>query len=829
MKKALDGRDWYLKDYFGRDWEWRNDHKNQRTTGWMTAQVPGVVQEDLLEHGEIENPYYEMNSLKCEWASHRNWVYKKFFRAEEAWKGKKIRLHYEGIDYAAEFYLNGKYLGSHEGMFMPVEFDVTEHILFDEENIVSVVIDEAPREQPQVGYSSRVTTTKARVNYWWDFATRLVPLGIWDEVYLLVTEHTHIADVKTSTDIADDYLKADTGHKIAVCSPEEQNVTVKVRLSDEHAVIQESVQEYRLRPGHNLVEVGFTVNQPQLWWPNGYGSQPLYTLEVMLLKGNEVLDRNTSNFGIRKIERETNDGFDDAPSYVIKVNGERIFIKGWNWVPIDLMYGRKKEERYKQLLTLARDAHVNLLRVWGGGLIEKKIFYDICDRYGILVWQEFNQSSSGIENKPNEDPVYIARLEEYAKEVVLKRSQHASLAIWCGGNELQSDDNIPLDENNIVLKTLGEVVKMYGNGQLYFPTSAYGEVFGLTMESAKNKKGKLYDIHSPWEYQGPTKQYELFNENTCAFHSEFGVQGTPSVHTLNKILSEKNIWPPSKQNKVWMHHGPWWFNYDQMVEIFGGFQDIWEYSCLSQYIQAEALRYSVESNRRRKYQCGGVIPWQFNEPWPNAHCTNSVDYYLRPKMAYYYIKKAYEPLHVSLKYPAQLFEKEVSCEVWVNSSLRQKEMRRITVAVYNAKGQQIRDYEYHVEIYPNASLKVADISFEPEQQEKVVYIRASIGGIQGYNEYLRIRGKDLSPLREMESTKLEMELLDGKVTIQNTGTNIAFFVNLDTENEAARFENNFVTLLPGESTAIRYEKVKEPCIIEVSGLNVERKGLQSNS
>jgi len=339
-------------------------------------------------------------------------------------------------------------------------------------------------------------------------------------------------------------------------------------------------------------EIVLEVESPELWWPNGMGEQRLY-----------------SGFGFRTVEL--------TDDYELVVNGLRTEIRGWNWVPIDVLYGVPRPEKLARLLELARDANVNLLRVWGGGLIESEEFYAHCDRLGLLVWQEFAQSSSGLESVPSDDPEFVATLAADAREIVPRLAHHPSLAIWCGGNELDADDSHP------ALAALRDVVHELDPGRAWLPTSPIGDK----------------DVHGPWEHQGLRAHYEHYDTRTSRLHSEFCVEGMTNREALEALIAPEHRWPADRTNPVYVHLGAWWINEPLVQETFGGrIEDVDTMRRASQWLQYEGLRYAVEATRRRG---AGTIPWQFNEPFPNAWCTSAVDWHGVPKPAYQGVARAY--------------------------------------------------------------------------------------------------------------------------------------------------------------------------------------------
>lgn len=331
------------------------------------------------------------------------------------------------------------------------------------------------------------------------------------------------------------------------------------------------------------------IDDPELWWPNGMGEPRLY-------RAGEI------DVGFRTVEL--------TEDYELVVNSVRTEIRGWNWVPIDVCYGVPRPEKLVRLLELAHRANVNLLRVWGGGVIESPEFYAHCDRLGILVWQEFAQSSSGLESIPSDDPAFIATLVADAREIVPRRAHHPSLAIWCGGNELDADDTHP------TLAALRDTVD-----RAWLPTSPLGEK----------------DVHGPWEHQGLRGHNEHYDTRTSRLHSEFGVEGM--TNSLEGLIAAEHRWPADRSNPAYEHLGAWWNNAPLVQESFGGrIEDVDTMRRASQWLQYEGLRYAVEATRRRG---AGTIPWQFNESFPNAWCTSAVDWRADPKPAYHGVARSY--------------------------------------------------------------------------------------------------------------------------------------------------------------------------------------------
>jgi beta-mannosidase len=698
---SLNGNDWMLKDFVGEDWVWRNSEKPETkdVRWWRRGTVPGSVHHDLLQLNEIPDPYWERNSLLVEWVPERTWIYKKPFTVGVEHRGKRVQLCFKGIDYEAHVFLNGNRIGSHSGMYTPAVFDISDEVRCGEENLLSVVIERAPDEQPQVSKTRYVKTHKSRMTYWWDFCPRMIHIGIWDEVYLNITGPARIEDVFVRPQLTDDCSQAFVSVTTRVHADKNMIAAVDITLLHEEKEVERHRSVHALAKGETGMNACLVIDGPQLWWPNGMGQATLYRVKVTvneLIQGErqEAADETVSSFGIRTIELLANETEDrSARPYTIAINGRKVYIKGWNWVPIDAMYGVEQPEKLERLLTLAKRANVNMLRVWGGGLIEKDAFYDLCDRYGIMVWQEFIQSSSGIENKPSEDPSFIDMMVKEAEQIIPRKRNHPSLAVWCGGNELQSGGEKPLDDSEPVLGDLADEVRRLDPDRHWLPTSPSGRLFSNSLHNIKTDPFGLHDVHGPWEHQGLTAQYTLYNSGTSLLHSEFGVEGLTNAKTLDRTIAKENQWPAGKDNPVYFHRGSWWNNEALLQDVFGGIDDIETLIRASQFMQAEGLRYAVESNLRRQYQNSGTLPWQFNEPFPNAFCTSAIDYYAQPKAVYYAMSRAYSPVHISARFDTQAWggRERFEADIWAVNATEDTYETKVMMRIIDASGNIVAE------------------------------------------------------------------------------------------------------------------------------------------
>ncbi len=812
----LDGNDWMFKEFVGLDWVWRNSEKpnTKDVRWWYKATVPGSVLHDLWQAGKVPDPHYELNSKLVEWVPERTWVYKKSFSVPEKLSGKKITLCFEGIDYSASIFLNGKPLGKQEGEFIPWEVDVTDMLLYHEDNLLSVVIDPAPFEQPQVGKTSLVRTHKTRMNYWWDFCPRMIHQGIWDSVYLKITGQAVLQEVYLSAKLNTDYTNAALTAEVEAEAEDGCEIVMKVQ--------EQTVTGKIHRRKAKLI---LAMDHPKLWQPNGYGEPYQYHVTFVLKdRAGEPSDKKELKYGIREITFEKNERCNpNATPFVLKVNGRKIYINGYNWVPIDAMYGVERPEKLNRLIKLAKNAHTIMFRVWGGGLIEKDAFYEACAENGILIWQEFIQSSSGIDNKPPEDPSFIHRLAAQAEIIVKRKRNHTALAIWCGGNELSDWEGNPVDNSDLLIRKLKEVVERLDPQRRWLPSSPSGGVFNNSVKNIMEQPDMLWDVHGPWEHQGLQKHCELYNMGTSLLHSEFGVEGMTNKNTLEKTIAKEHLLPASKENEIYFHRGAWWTNEPLVQEMFGGLDAIDQIRTASQYMQYEGLKYAIESNRRRAFQNSGSFPWQFNEPYPNAYCTSSLDYYANPKPVYYGVLSCYSPVHVSASFasPSVAEKQRFTSEVFLTTSLLTDEINKIgdlslQCEIAGMDGKIIFFERQTCALPENSTKSVITINQDLKDIKSELFLlrlklynsNDDTNECVAENEYLFTKGKDLGSVFHMDAPVLNIWQQSNGVKIYNQGNNAALFLFLTDNGSLPQkdflyFDNNYFCLLPGEERNIQ--------------------------
>ncbi|WP_053203769.1 glycosyl hydrolase 2 galactose-binding domain-containing protein [Jiangella muralis] len=658
------GGSWSVREALGDTWQWFVDQpvtaRNNAgavagaaalAPGWLPARVPGAVIGDLVRAGELPSPYAGRNSRAAEWVSTRSWVYRRTFEVAPLPDGSRAALCFDGVDPGGAVYVDGTLVGRVGGLYWAARFDVTALVADGGSHRLAVVVDPAPVTEPQVGRTERVRVHAPRMGYGWDFCPRLVHQGIWRGVRLEIGVG-QLEDVSVRPAVSP-HLAAATVEVSGRVSGAVADAVMEVRLDGE------VVAAGPLSVGADGSLTGsVVVPEPALWWPQGLGDQPLY--EVVVRAGDAVRRVVT---GFRHAVLAPNAGASlGALPYTAVVNGRRVELTGWNWAPADALYGEITDAKVEHLVELARRTGARLLRVWGGGLIETPSFYAACDRAGLFVWQEFSQSSSGMQSAPADDPAFVEHLRAEAAAVVPGRTQHPSLLLWGGGNELEDDVGLLSDDRSPALAALRDEVARLDPGRSWLPTSPTGPRFHF--------RDGGHDVHGPWEHQGLTAHYTLYNGGSALAHTEFGVEGMANRRLWTALVPPDDRWPVGRGNPVYRHLGDWWNNATLVQECFGGrLGTPGAFRRASQFLQASGLAYAVEADRRRWPRSSIVLPWQLAESYPNAWCTAVVDHAGEPKPAYHAVARAYRAERVTARLARLAFGREpVAVEAWLWSS-----------------------------------------------------------------------------------------------------------------------------------------------------------------
>ena len=626
----------------------------------LSATVPGNVELDLLAAGMIEDPSIGNNIYKLRPYEFCQWMYSRHFTAPAITEGQRLILDFEGIDCIADIWLNGEKIGSAEDAMIAHQFDVTGKAKTGD-NLLQVVLRSAVLEAQKqlVGtysfrhYTESVWIRKPRHCYGWDIMPRLVSAGLWRDVSLLVQDPVSISDVEwvtVDTDPASGNVSAFVDVQVKYPASKIDKVKLQIKLEKDGKTVYEME---RILPTFAW-RTEFKIEKAELWWPKGYGKPALYDGTVNIIdEDGTVLATDTRKVGFRTVKLVRSEMIKDGKGeFSFFVNGERIFVRGTNWVPLDGFHSRDAKW-VDSTLDMVVDLNCNMIRCWGGNVYEDTPFFDRCDREGIMVWQDF--SMAGV-IYPQDDE-FVSKLRKEIKQVVIKFRGHPSLTIWSGNNEndnslLWTLPTFNIDPNKDVIsrKMIPEVLYEFDPTRPYLPSSPY-----FSEEAFQNgcQRSDLPQDHL-W---GPRGYYKdtFYKDAQAIFVSEIGYHGSPNKESIEKMFTKDCRYPWTKDgdwNEEWMTKSvrplPFFVEFEgrndlmtKQINLLFGFRPktLEDFIGASQSTQAEAMKYFVEKFRGERFRRTGIIWWNVRDGWPIVSDA-IVDYYNSKKLAYSYLWNA---------------------------------------------------------------------------------------------------------------------------------------------------------------------------------------------
>lgn len=607
----------------------------------MPAEVPGTVHTDLMNAGVIPDPFYDNNALGLGWVEQHDWEYRSSFElGDSALLYNAAELVLEGVDTYAKIWLNDVLLLSADNMFRSWRIDITPYLKSGNNTLRAVF--ESPVQKHRgvadsLGYrfpcdsdSSHTApfVRKAAYHFGWDWAPRMVTSGFWKPVQIEFRNDARIARCDLSQ------LKVD--EKRASLSA---FVTVERYNNQDYTLEVGGVEQPILG---DTATVFFELNNPQLWWPNGSGNPHLYPVEIRLLKNGVVVDSIHRKVGLRTVEL-VNKPDSIGTSFYFKINGEPTFMKGANWIPADVFLPRITPKKYRELLFAAKEANMNMLRVWGGGIYESDLFYDLCDSLGILVWQDFMFAGTTYPG----DAAFLENVAAEAREQVQRLRQHACLALWCGNNEIEvawnnwgwqqkygytPSDSTAMWHNyqHLFAEILPRIVAKESGGTQYVSTSPQSN-WG-TPENFN---------HGSMHYWGVWHGRELpdsYKNNVGRFMVEYGMQSYPAMETLEKYISKDEL---SLTSEVMVQRQKSYIGNGEIAKHIDAMnlhpQTFAEFVAASHSAQAHALDVATKVHLNSDGHCMGTLVWQLNDCWPGASWS-LIDFEGSKKPAFYTVK-----------------------------------------------------------------------------------------------------------------------------------------------------------------------------------------------
>ncbi|CAG9954940.1 unnamed protein product [Clonostachys rosea f. rosea IK726] len=826
-----------------KNWEFKQADKEDAKY-LSVGQFPTNVHLDLLHHKLIPDPFIGKNENQVQWVGEAQWVYRTTFSSPEVGDGAKAVLAFDGLDTFATVVLNGEKILETDNMFIPERVDVTKILKSQGENELIINFDSAYLRGCKLvekypdhkwgcwnGDVSRLAVRKSQFHWGWDWGPTLLTCGPWRPVNLEVYE-SRIVDLHADINVKDSLKSASVTVHAPVEGPAKR-VRFDISLRDRH-VTSEVVEIL----GDGPVNATFEVQNPELWYPIRYGAQPLYDFKATLLDGDSEVDTVTKRIGLRKVvlvQKPLQD--QEGTSFFFEINNIPVFCGGSNWIPGDNFIPRISKQKYRDWVKLVADGNQFMMRVWGGGIYEEQALYDACDEMGILVWQDF---MFGCGNYPAW-PEMRQSIKREAEENVRLLRHHPSIVIWAGNNEdyqYQESEKLTYDPDNhdpdswletdfparyIYEKILADVC------QELIPDTYYH--FGSPWGGKSSGDPKVGDIHQWNVWHGSQEKYQDFDKLVGRFVSEFGMEAFPSVKTIDGYLplgkDDPDRYPQSStvdfHNKAAGHERRIAL---YLVENFRYAPDPLEHFVYcTQLMQAECLASAYRLWKRqwkgpgREY-CSGALVWQINDCWP-VTSWSICDYHLRPKHAYYTVKREMAPISIGMtrrefqhpkdKYTRVDIDTEIRVEVW-GSNLKLEDLK--VDCVIKAWDVETGEETYSqtvaagITIPANRSTEIFSMDVPVATKNKGLESRTVVAA------YLYQDGQQIAryvnwpePLKYVHLQKpksLHVEVsADGKTV--SIGAEVPVKgVSLESEDDDVKFQDNLIDIVPGELVTVGF-------------------------
>lgn len=816
--------------------------------GWLPATVPGLATQDLLAAGRIPDPYFGDQGAAALFIEEQDFVYLRrvILRPEDLEGCPRARLVFDSLDTFATVFVNGREVARHENQFRRSFVDVTE-ALVPGDNWIAVAFDASwpatvRRAGPPLPHwnppAERLYVRKSQMSFGWDWARRVPTVGIAGGVRLELSRGVFSDDLWLQGQLVGEsggLLTAETEY-----TPHESFDAEIALFVDGEECLREHVTFHAGHP--HRVNLSHTLMVARRWEPRERGVPHLYDVELRVTRQGEVIHRLDGRVGIRSVELDL--GTPGEPRFRIVVNGEPLFVKGENWIPMDLLHTRPSDAELVRYLELLIAGGVNFLRVWGGGIIERPAFYRACDELGLLVWQEFPYACGVY-------PAHEAFVEEArreAEDIVKRLRSHTCLALWCGNNENEvlAERYLPeLRRHPIHHQVLPEVVAQLDPLRPYWPGSPGSVSPEEPADSPREGDRHNWDAWNGW-------QGTEFIDDRALFCSEFGFQALPQRETLETCLPLDDLWTPGQVSApagpspgaLLARHGAQLDKLFSRSSEYAYPRDLDSFIAATQALQADTIARTVLHYRRSG--SGGVIVWNYTSAWPSA-CWALIDWYRRPKQAYYAARRAFEPLTLGIEpvdasaevYAAYLtLDRRAACAGRVELTLRAldsgEEHEQVTALVsFEGPGavEAVR-FELPVDCARERFALVA--TFHPTTTRGLGEVRelrdvrylAPLRTLERRPRALRAEssaGSETS--RSAERPTLTAEWRGDAVHLVSEAWHLR--VGIESYEAPVLWDDNYIDLLPGEQRTLRLTRGQPEHLWLVANFG-ERRRLQRN-
>lgn len=803
---------------------------------WLPATVPGIVHTDLLANGKIPDPFFRTNERDLQWIDKKDWEYRTILDIDaDTLAYDHLELCFAGLDTYADVFLNDALVFSADNMFRRWTADIKAHARAGQNDLRVLLrspIHEGLKKLASLGFDLPAVvdwseigglgdkkigmfTRKAGYHYGWDWGPRFVTSGIWRNVELRAWNGARISDLH----IVQNSLSPDMADLTAVfeiVSDVSGPAVVELDESQERATTRHV--RTQIKPGFNRVEVRFAVARPRLWWTNGLGEPYLYEFTGRLVTARAI-DQRAIRIGLRTLRIVQNRDADGA-SFYVELNGVPVFMKGADYIPNDSFLPRVSRAVYQRVVRSAVDTHMNMLRVWGGGIYEDDAFYDLCDENGILVWQDFMFACVMYPGEAE----FLDNVREEAIDNVRRLRNHPCIALWVGNNEIDTawQNDVPNggwgwkqkyspDQRAqmwdayqaIFYRILPAVVAQHDPQRFYWPSSPLAAWDGQSEVrhadvTAKEQSG---DLHY-WGVWWGQKPFSVYRERIGRFMSEYGFQSFPEFRTIQAyavpgdydILSE--VMQAHQRSAIGNATIATYMARDYKVP-----KDFRQFLYVGQVLQAEGVRIAMEAHRARRPYCMGSLFWQINDCWPVASWS-SIDYFGRWKALQYFARKSFAPVLVT----SNLDGNAVTIRV-INDRL-QSSAAILTLSVMDFRGNLVRSTQQDLTLRANSSeiaftALASDLLAGYPPETVLLHASLAIGGEPPAEDVLYF-----SPVKDLALPSTSIA-----VTVKETGSGYAIALSSPTlaknvylglDQVDGTFDDNYFDLLPNTIKFVQF-------------------------
>jgi beta-mannosidase len=762
-------------------WQVSDADKND----WIAATVPGCIHTDLLKAGKIPDPFYRDNESKVKWVGETDWKYKRAFQvSDELLQRDRVLLRCEGLDTLATIKINGKEVGRADNMFRTWEYDVKSALHAGANEIEITFASPFPymtsrKAELPAKMRDRSWVRKEPCQFGWDWGPTLVTCGIYKKIALVAFDTARLADVLI---LQDHSQKGRVDLQVQVAAETTRASALRAVVSVRDNPKEVGTAEMTLADGKGSGNV--TIKEPKIWWPNGMGEHPLYTVETRLLDANgTVLDQSSKRVGLRTLKLLPPDKATQTPLR-FEVNGVQYFSKGANCIPFDSFNNRVTPEILRRYIADAAAANMNTLRFWGGGYYEEDEAFDACDEMGIVVWLDFKFACSGY---PTFDNAFMENVKLEARDQLLRLRHHPSIGVWCGNNEIAMMKCMARpDYDKLFHELLGGQAKIFAPQANYVPGSP-----------------DCGDKHY-WAVWHGGKPFEAYRDQS-GFMSEFGLQSFPEPKSVRLYTDESDrasitspVMVSHEKNAGLKGIGKIQKYLDMYFKPAKDFDStLW----LSQIMQAYGIKMGAESWRQGMPKSMGCVFWQYNDCWPVASWS-SVDYYGRWKALQYAARRFYAPLLVSgLEHPDKR-----TVDVFVSSDRMEAIKGKVSWTATDVSGNVLEQGSKELEIPARKSQQVCTLDLGKQCQAL---------GTNGVLTWLKLEvgGQTVSENLVLFTAPKAIALANPQIHADVTESQDGFLVSLTAQKPAlwawitltegdAKYSDNFVHLFPGSPKQI---------------------------